>query len=115
MESKHTDIIQKAYKGFNERDIDSVFALMGANVFWPKAFEGGHVEGYDAVREYWLRQWSEINPKVDPIAITDRKDGKVEVLVHQVVKSLDGTILFDGETKHTFTFDDGLIQRMDIE
>jgi len=115
MESKHTDIIQKAYKGFNERDIDEVFTVMSADVFWPKAFEGGHVKGYQAVREYWLRQWSEINPKVEHMEITEREDGKVEVLVHQVVRGLDGTILFDGETKHIFTFIDGLIQRMDIE
>ena len=115
MTSIFADLILKAYTGFNERNIQDVFDLMNPDVLWPKAFEGGHVQGFEAVREYWLRQWSEINPKVDPVAVTDREDGKVEVLVHQVVKSLDGTILFDGETRHIFTFADGLIQRMDIE
>ncbi|MES2456358.1 MAG: nuclear transport factor 2 family protein [Bacteroidota bacterium] len=115
MESKYWPVIRKAYDGFNARDIDGVFSVIDANVHWPKAFEGGHVVGKDQVRAYWLRQWSEINPMVNPVSVVERVDGKVEVLVDQLVKDLDGTVLFDGPTKHVYTFIDGVIHRMDIE
>ncbi len=115
MESKYWSIIEKAYRGFNKRDIDGIFTVMDDNVHWPKAFEGGHVVGKAAVREYWLRQWSEINPKVEPISIFERTDGKVEILVAQLVKDLEGKVLFDGNTKHIYQFDANLIVSMDVE
>ncbi len=34
--------------------------------------------------------------------------------MHQVVKTLEGAMLFDGEVRHIFTLKDGLIQRMDL-
>ena len=115
MNSKYHSIIQKAYTGFNARDIDTTLSTMHPDVHWPKAFEGGYVIGHEAVREYWRRQWSEINPKVEPVAITERPDGKVEVEVDQLVKDLEGSILFDGKVKHVYVIDGGLLQRMDIE
>jgi len=115
MNSNYEDIIKKAYIGFNDRNIDAVLALMDANVKWPKAFEGGYVTGHDAVREYWTRQWSEINPKVEPAAITQRADGKIEVEVNQLVKDLDGTVLFNGKVNHVYGFENGLITVMDVE
>ena len=114
MSSKYTSIIRKAYEGFNNRKVEHVLALMEQDVHWPKAFEGGHVKGQIEVAAYWRKQWSEINPKVEPVMIIDREDGKVEVTVDQLVKDLGGNILFDGQTVHVFTFKDELIQRMDI-
>ena len=115
MKSVYEPIIKKAYHGFNARDIDSIFSVMDADVHWPKAFEGGYVSGYAEVRAYWLKQWSEINPMVEPAAITERADGKVEVLVNQLVKDFVGNVLFDGTTKHVYTFKNGLVFSMDIE
>ena len=115
MESNYWPIIRKAYAGFNTRDIDSVFSVMSPEINWPKAFEGGYVTGYEAVRAYWTKQWSEINPKVEPVAITERPDGKVEVLVDQLVKDLEGNILFQGQVKHIYTFFNHLIFTMNIE
>lgn len=115
MESQYWSVIKKAYEGFNARKIDEVFSVMTPDIHWPKAFEGGYVIGFDAVREYWTRQWSEINPKVEPISISERPDGKVEVLVGQLVCSLDGSVIFDGEVKHVYSFSDNLIESMDIE
>lgn len=40
---------------------------------------------------------------------------KVEVNVEQLVKALDGNILFDGKVKHVYTISNGLLQQMDIE
>jgi len=112
---KNEALIKKAYAGFNNRNIDAVLAIMHPNIHWPKAFEGGYVIGHEAVRTYWTRQWSEINPKVEPLAITERPDGKVEVEVDQLVKDLEGNILFDGKVKHVYVIAGGLLQQMDIE
>jgi hypothetical protein len=111
----YKDIIAKAYRGFNDRNIDAVLSLMDDGVKWPRAFEGGYVTGHEAVREYWTRQWSEINPKVEPILITERPDGKIEVEVKQLVKDLKDTILFNGNVKHVYTIENGLITIMDVK
>ncbi|WP_443946672.1 ketosteroid isomerase [Pedobacter sp. AW1-32] len=115
MESKYWPAITTAYAGFNAREIDTVFSVMNRNIHWPKAFEGGYVIGLDAVRAYWTKQWSEINPKVTPVALNERTDGKIEILIDQLVKDLDGNILFDGQTKHVYIFENDRISRMDIE
>ena len=111
----YKDIIKKAYIGFNDRNIDAVLSLMDAGVKWPNAFEGDYVTGHEAVREYWTRQWSEINPKVEPILITERPDGKIEVEVKQLVKDLKDTILFNGNVKHVYTIENDLITVMDVK
>ncbi len=109
------DLIQKAYTAFNDRNIDAALSTMHADVQWPKAFEGGHVQGHDEIRKYWTRQWTEIDPTVIPTEINERPDGTFEVTVHQTVKDLAGSLLFDGTVKHIYTLKDNLLGRMDIE
>ena len=109
------DLIKKAYSGFNDRDIDKALSTMHPDVEWPKAFEGGYVKGHDAIREYWTRQWGEINPNVEPVGFDNRANGTVEIEVHQKVKDLEGNIVFDGVVKHIYTLEDDLLRKMDIE
>lgn len=109
------DVIKKAYAAFNERDIDKTLSTMQTNVQWSKAWEGGYISGHDEIREYWTRQWKEINPTVEPVGFRDRENGNLEVKVHQNVKDLEGNIIFDGAIRHIYTFQDGLIKTMDIE
>jgi len=112
----HThDLINKAYVAFNSRDIDSALSTFHPDVEWPKAFEGGYVQGHDEIRSYWTRQWAEINPSVEPTAINERDNGSVAITVHQLVKDLQGDVLFDGIVKHVYTIEDGLLRKMDIE
>ncbi len=108
-------LIKKAYSAFNSRDIDAALSTFHSEVEWPKAFEGGYVSGHDEVRKYWTRQWTEINPNVEPIGFIERPNGTVEVLVLQKVKDLKGDIIFDGKVKHIITIQDDLFRRMDIE
>jgi hypothetical protein len=42
--------LRATYVAFNARDIDAVLAQMTADVDWPNAWEGGRVQGRDAVR-----------------------------------------------------------------
>ena len=112
---QHTKVIDQAYKAFNARDVDTALSLMHQNVHWPNGWEGGYVQGHNEVRDYWARQWEEINPIVEPIACKQNQSGQIEVDVHQVVKDMQGTVLFNGLVKHVYTFDNGLITNMSIE
>ena len=110
-----TGLIHKAYAAFNERDIDTALSTMQPDVQWSKAWEGGYISGHNEIKEYWTRQWTEINPHVMPVAFKVRKDGSLEVKVHQKVKDLQGNSVFDGSVKHIYTFENELIKKMDIE
>lgn len=114
MASLYEDLIKKAYKAFNARDIDTALSTMHPDVQWPKAFEGGYVSGHTEIREYWTRQWTEINPEVQPVGINERQDGTLEITVHQKVKDLQDNSIFDGMVRHIYTLQDGLLRRMDI-
>jgi hypothetical protein len=107
-------IIEQAYSAFNERDIDGALALMTEDVSWPKASEGGRVRGKEEIRAYWTRQWGEFDGHVEPLSITEPDGGKTRVRVHQLVKNLQGDILWDGEVLHVFTMNNGLIAAMDL-
>jgi hypothetical protein len=103
------------YEAFNARDIDSALLRMTADVDWPNAWEGGRVHGHEAVRDYWTRQWSAINPTVEPIGFAARSDGSTAVEVRQIARSLDGTLLGEGRVLHIYAFDHDLVARMDVE
>ncbi len=107
-------LIAQAYAAFNHRDIDSALALMSETIHWPKASEGGRVIGKEEVRAYWIRQWKDFDPHVEPIEIIEKDGGITDVKVHQLVKSLRGEILYDGEVWHIYTIANGLIERMDL-
>jgi hypothetical protein len=107
-------MIEQAYSAFNRRDIDGALALMNEDVSWPKASEGGKVVGKEEIRAYWTRQWSEFDPHVEPLSITNDAGGKTHVRVHQLVKSLQGEVLSDSEVLHVFTVNSGLIAAMDL-
>ncbi|MBS1954154.1 MAG: nuclear transport factor 2 family protein [Cyanobacteria bacterium SZAS-4] len=107
-------LIARAYDAFNQREIDAALALMSENVSWPKASEGGRAVGKEEIRSYWTRQWQEFNPHVEPVDICDQESGVTKVRVHQLVKSLEGEVLFDGEVFHVFIIANGLIERMDL-
>ena len=108
-------LIALAYSAFNRRDIDGALLLMSDDVSWPKASEGGRVVGKEEIRSYWSRQWQEFDPRVEPLEIIDQNDGVSEVRVHQLVKSLGGDVLFDGEVWHVYTIANGLIERMELK
>src|ERR1700712_61972 len=97
-----SNVIKQAYAAFNRRGIDGALALMTPDVSWPKASEGGKVIGKEEIRAYWTRQWSEFDPHVDPLAMTEEDGNNIRVRVHQLVKSLQGDVLSDSEVLHIF-------------
>jgi ketosteroid isomerase-like protein len=104
------------YEAFNARDADTLMGVMVQDVDWPNGWEGGRVHGRAAVRDYWQRQWAEVDPSVTPTGFTHLDADRVSVDVDQTVRSLAGDILAQGHLKHVYTFDDdNLVVRMDIE
>ena len=109
-----SEVLSAAYRDFNARNIDSVISSMHPQVEWANGMEGGHVHGKDAVREYWTRQFTTLNPHVDPISMHPDGSKNWVVTVHQVVHDLKGNLLLDATVYHTYQFREGLIARMDI-
>jgi ketosteroid isomerase-like protein len=108
------ELLTRAYAAFNARDIDAVLSLMHPDVDWPNAWEGGRVVGHAGVREYWTRQWAAIDPRVEPLEFAIDADGRTIVKVHQVVCDLQGHVLLDGMVEHAYTFEAGLVRKMDV-
>ena len=108
-------LIEKAYADFNNRDIDALFEVMIPDVEWPNGWEGGYMIGYDEIRDYWTRQWKEIDPIVKPLAFRQLPNGQLEVEVLQTARDLSGHLLFEGKVKHIYAFENGLIKSMEIE
>src|SRR5215211_2679459 len=107
--------LRRAYAAFNARDIDTALALMHPEVDWPNAIDGGRVFGRDAIRAYWAGQFETTDPRVEPLRIAARGDGRYAVDVHQIVHDLDGAVLAEGDVVHVYELRDGLVARMDIE
>jgi hypothetical protein len=105
------------YVDFNARDVDGALAVMVDEVDWPNAWEGGRAVGHGAVRDYWTRQWAEIDSRVEPVGFEVRADGVVAVDVHQRATSVaTGGVLADGRVVHVYAFDGaGRVVRMDVE
>jgi hypothetical protein len=107
--------LRDLYVAFNDRNVDSVLAAMTEDVDWPNAWEGGRLRGQAAVREYWTRQWAQIDPRVEAGRIEVRPDGRLAVDVHQVVHDRNGKLLAEGHVRHVYRFRDGLVAEMRVE
>jgi hypothetical protein len=109
------ELLRKAYAAFNTRNISAVLAMMHADVDWPNTMEGGRLRGQAAVRDYWKRQWTIIDPHVEPRTFAIDEAGRTLVEVHQVVRDLTGKVLSDQIVQHVYTVRGGLIERMDVK
>ena len=98
---------------FNDRDVERA-ASDDPDVDWANGMDGGFVQGHQAVREYWTRQWSQIDPHVEPQRFTTDDAGRVVVDVRQVVRDLAGRVVSDQMVQHVYVIQDGLVRRMEI-
>lgn len=110
----YQDVIRKAYNAFNDRDIEAALSVMHLDVDWPNGWEGGHVYGHNGVRDYWTRQWAAINPFVEPVDFYNDETGRIVVKVRQVVRNLEGNIIFEGMVEHSYLVEGGFIKSMEI-
>jgi catechol 2,3-dioxygenase-like lactoylglutathione lyase family enzyme len=110
----YRDLLSNVYNAFNARDIDTVLAVMSADVDWPNGWEGGRVYGHEGVRDYWTRQWAAIDPHVEPVGFDTDESGRAVVKVHQVVHDLEGNVISEGMVEHVYLIEDSLIKSMEI-
>lgn len=108
------ELLERAYKAFNARDLETALSLMHPDVDWPNGMEGGRVQGHSGVRDYWTRQWKMIDPHVEPLSFSTEHDGRTAVEVHAVVRDLDGKVLADHKVLHVYTVEHGYIRSMEI-
>jgi nuclear transport factor 2 (NTF2) superfamily protein len=116
------ELIKRLYENFNARDIDSVLAMLSEDVMWANAMDGGYVHGHEGIREYWTRQWSMVDPHVEPVRFGKIDDGSIFVEVVQTIRDLDGNLLRDQThglkdktVGHIFRIEDGRVSRFDVQ
>jgi ketosteroid isomerase-like protein len=112
------EVLKRIYDRFNARDIDGVLAVLADDVAWANGMDGGHVHGLEAVREYWTRQWTIVQPAC---RAGETAESSVVVEVQQSVRDLEGRPLQDQAhglkdkmVMHVFRFQDGKVTRFDI-
>jgi ketosteroid isomerase-like protein len=110
----HSALLNRLYAAFNRRDLPTLLAALAPEVVWPKGWEGGTVRGHQQVRDYWTRQWAEIDPTVRPVAFDVEDDGRISVTVHQVARDRAGAVIADGMVRHVYRFVGDLVVDMEI-
>jgi hypothetical protein len=108
------ETLMELYRDFNNRDIDGVLEHLAPGVDWPNGMTGGREVGREAVRRYWTKQWSEIDPRVEPLEVAFDDAGKAHVRVDQLVHSLEGKVLLNRQVEHIYEFEGPFILRMTI-
>lgn len=106
-------LLRRTYEAFNRRDIDAVLSTLDPDVDWPNVLDGVRIHGHAAVREYWERQFRDIDPHVEPTEFIPHGDGII-VGVHQVVRDRQGNLLGNSHIAHAYTFQGELILSMRV-
>ena len=115
MREERADLVRRAYRAFNDRDIEAAAALMDPYVEWPNVPDGGFVHGRDEVKEHWREQFDKVDPRIEVVDIRETADGRVEARVRQTVRSRGGEELSEDSLIHVFTIAGDRIQRMEVE
>ncbi len=114
MISEQLQFLQNLYEAFNKREIETLISVMQPDVKWANGMEGGFVDGRDAVRVYWTKQFEVIRGQLEPLGFeTDEKNRSV-VTVHYIIRDLEGNLLMEKTGKQIFTIENGLISLFEI-
>ncbi len=107
------ELLRRAYAAYDDRDLDGLLDLVTEDVDWPDGTR--RLRGRAAVRDYWTEQWARTRTHDQPVAFARLPDGRVAVLVEQVVRSLDGSVLTTGTFRHVHRIVGSRIAGLDIE
>jgi len=112
--SEHQEFLQNLYDAFNKREIETIISTMRSDVKWANGLEGGFVYGRDAVREYWTDQFKAIQPELETLKFETDENNRNVVMVHQIIRDLQGNVLADATVRQIFTIEDGLISVYEV-
>jgi ketosteroid isomerase-like protein len=102
--------VTHVYDAFNEGQIEVLLAAMAEDVHFATTLESGSVDGRDAVRRYWLRQFHHIRPTITPTEVEVIGDDQIVVVAHQVVRDpATKQTLAEQSVRQIYTFRDGQI------
>ena len=107
-------LVREAYSAYSSRDADRLLSLVHDDVGWPDD-DGGRLRGKEALREYWREQWTRVRVHDDPREVVPLDDGRVRVVIAQVVRDLGGVELSRGLVTHLLRLRDGRVQWLDID
>ncbi|MBL7260257.1 nuclear transport factor 2 family protein [Paractinoplanes lichenicola] len=108
-----SELVQRMYAAYNRRDADGLLALLTDDVDWPDGTSRLH--GKDALRGYWLEQWTRVHTHDEPGEPVELGAGRIAVQVNQTVRTPEGSAVSTARFVHLFQLRDGLTARMDIE
>ena len=114
VQADHRKRLLRAYAAYNSQDIEALVALVSDDVNWPDD-DAGRLHGKDEVRAYWTEQWARTRTHDEPVAFSERNDGRTAVQISQVVRSPNGSVSSKGQFLHLQRREGDRIARMDIE
>ncbi|HEX7781977.1 MAG TPA: nuclear transport factor 2 family protein [Sphingobium sp.] len=112
MENKKKEVVLAAYDAYNARDAEAILTFVSDDVDWPDGDKRLH--GRDALRQYWLNQWTGTRTHDTPTDVTELSDGRIRVRLDQIVRDMDGAEISRGTFEYFFELRDDLITRLDI-
>lgn len=115
MRADNEELVRRAYRAFNDRDIEAAAALMDPYIEWPNLPDGGVLHGRDEVKEHWREQFDKVDPRIEVVDIREAPDGSVEARVRQIVRTREGEELSEDSLIHVFTIAGDRIQRLEVE
>lgn len=66
------------------------------------------------MRTYWTEQWVRTRTHDEPVSFDQLTDGRTSVHISQVVRSLDGSIVWQGDVLHIHCIECIRISRIGI-
>jgi ketosteroid isomerase-like protein len=114
VQADHRKLLLRAYAAYNSQDIEALVALVSDDVNWPDD-DAGRLHGKDEVRAYWTELWARTRTHDEPVAFSERNDGRTAVQISQVVRSPNGSAISKGQFLHLHRLEGDRIARMDIE
>ena len=107
VQADHRELLLQAYAAYHNQDVESLLALVSD--------DGGRLHGKAEVRTYWTEQWIHTRMHDEPVRFDQRAEGRIAVHISQVVRSLDGSIISQGDVLHIHLIEGMHISRLDIE
>lgn len=114
VQEDHRELLLHAYAAYNSQNVEALLALVSDDVDWPDD-DGGRLHGKAEVRTYWTEQWTRTRTHDEPMSFDHLTDDRIAVHIRQVVRSLDGSTVSQGDFLHIHRIESMRISRMDIE
>jgi hypothetical protein len=105
-------LLERAYRFFNDRDIDGLFTMLTDDVDWPDVANGAVLHGKEAIRPYWEGQFAVADPRVTPTAFIPAGDDLVAVIDQRILDLHGQSLVPPAVVFHRYTFSGDLISRM---